>query len=124
MQLRLSLERELAMGRRIHTRFVAGLGLILVLWSGNTGCITQRKSFSLDSNSRVPFFGLELAPNDRSTQNEIRSITHSQTATRSWNDPFGKELKKRLSAPRIPFPRTDKESSVPVDLEKDVSDQF
>lgn len=58
MQLRLSLERELAMGRRIHTRFVAGLGLILVLWSGNTGCITQRKSFSLDSNSRVPFLVL------------------------------------------------------------------
>lgn len=89
-----------------------------------SGCVTQRKSFSVDSNSRVPFFGLELAPNDRSTSNEIRSIGQTSKPSRSWSDPFGSEARKRDTLPRIPLPRTDHSPDAAVAMEPDDMDQF
>lgn len=82
-----------------------------------SGCVAQGKSFSIDSNSRVPFFGLELSPNDRSTSNDIRSISQQKEKGRSWADPFGTRAPRKENLPRIPFPRTDELPEQTADLD-------
>jgi hypothetical protein len=47
-------------GPSLRAPFTAGIGLSLTLAAG--GCAVEHSSLSIDSNSRSPFLGLQLAP--------------------------------------------------------------
>lgn len=54
-------------------------GIIVgVLLACLAGCTVGGKSMSIDSNSRAPFFGLELKERDRGGDKTIRSIARQQ----------------------------------------------
>lgn len=103
----------------VLTVCVAGL-----LCCGGIGCAVGGRSVSIDSNSRIPFFGLELRERERKSSGPpVRSIRSDQkTGVRI--DPLGltkgigsfarlgekRDRKPSLLAP-IAVPRTDSKSN-------------
>ena len=93
--------------------------MVLVCWFAGIGCAIGGKSASIDSNSRVPFFGLELqerrrheaAPNFRSIRLDQASDSRVEPIRLNSNSP-SKEVKskdRRGQDASIPltFPRTE-----------------
>ena len=83
------------------------------------GCAVNRTSMSMDSVSRRPFFGIELAPKKRSTPVYEKSIAQHrrqaadapkvQPAIRETktDGPWPEWLALPSSRPTLPLPRTD-----------------
>jgi hypothetical protein len=46
--------------KTVHGRYAFCWYLMVMVFAGLSGCTIGGKSFSIDSNSRIPFFGLEL----------------------------------------------------------------
>lgn len=94
---------------------------------GAIGCAVGGRSVSIDSNSRIPFFGLELQERQRKSSGPpIRSIHSDKTSngriealglTKGLSSVarFGQQRDRESSplAP-IPVPRTDSSSSAKV----------
>jgi hypothetical protein len=92
------------------------------------GCAVERSSLSIDSNSRVPFMGLQLAPpkkkepvyqrsisRDRAAQSEaavVRLAQHEPRTESRWTDWL------TPSPPRVsqPLPRTETPASDKPDV--------
>ena len=99
--------------------------LVLLALGWCTGCAVERSSLSIDSNSRVPFLGMQLAPAKKKEPVYQKSISRglstksdaavvqlaveeprSDTHWADWLSP----------APRVsqPLPRTDQQPHAPA----------
>lgn len=103
--------------------------LLLTVWvigvccSGTVGCAVGGRSVSIDSNSRIPFFGLELKERQRKSDGPPVHSIRSDQKTDVRIEPLGltkgfgsiarlgekRERKPSLLAP-IAVPRTDANS--------------
>ena len=86
-------------------RFALIVCVLSVMTVMSSGCTVGGKSFAIDSNSRVPFFGLELKERKRKeTAPAYRSISRSpsdevsvKVALRSFASPPSGDVKKSPS---------------------------
>ncbi len=46
--------------KTVHGRYACSWYVMAIVFAGMSGCTIGGKSFTMDSNSRIPFFGLEL----------------------------------------------------------------
>jgi hypothetical protein len=97
---------------------MCGAGLLTV--GLLAGCAIDRPNFSMDSVSRLPWFGLDLLPSKKNEPNYQRSISRNsasenvaqavrpaQTAAATesnWKNPLRSILPARTA---LPLPRTD-----------------
>jgi len=87
------------------------LGVVLPCCWGLFGCAVDGRSVSIDSNSRIPFFGLELKERQRKSDGPPVHSIRAEQKSESRLDPLG--LSKKIgSLTRLGEKRDGKTTSV------------
>ena len=105
---------------RMMHRFVLSMVGGVILLAGSPGCQVAKSSFQMDSDSRLPFFGLQMAPKKKEPKPNVSPLSQSEAPVAKttpasfdgeaatprgsrWSKWFGRFGKPK----RIPLPITD-----------------
>ena len=107
---------------RVKHGWVISMVVGVILLGGLSGCQVTKSAFQMDSDSRVPFFGLQLGSKKKKSEPDVAPLSQSETPAAGavmagfddeqknprsgWSKLFGRFGKPK----RIPLPITDSQS--------------